>query len=224
MVRVHVICEGQTEETFVNEVLRVPLRQRGVELHPSLVGKPGKKGGALQPARLIFDIRNRLLGDKTAYCTTLFDFYRLPAGDFPGRTEAMARSNSTDKATCLLEKISAAVRRDVGDDAMRRFIPYVQMHEFEGLLFSNATSFARAIGQEDIAVPFQRIRDAFASPEDINDDAASAPSKRISNLFPSYEKPISGSLAAMEIGLATIRSECPQFHVWLTRLEALTNP
>lgn len=220
MTRVHVICEGQTEETFVNEVLSVALRGKGVYLYPSLVGKPGHKGGALRPQRLLTDVRARLLCDTNAYCTTFLDFYGLP-GDFPGRKEAARDSGARDKAGRLLDALTQMLRADIAEEAMRRFIPYVQMHEFEGLLFSDVPAFARGINQHALAESLQRVRDAFESPEEINDDVETAPSKRITKLFTAYEKPIHGSLAAMEIGLDTIRRECPLFDEWLSVIESL---
>ena len=84
MIRVHVICEGQTEEMFVNEILAAEFYPKGIYLVPALIGKPGHKGGNLKYGRLLSDVRARLLGDATAYCTTFFDFYGLPE-DFPGK-------------------------------------------------------------------------------------------------------------------------------------------
>ena len=45
MVRVHVICEGQTEEMFVKELLQPEFFPKGIYLNPMLVGIPGHKGG-----------------------------------------------------------------------------------------------------------------------------------------------------------------------------------
>ncbi|MEO7717517.1 MAG: DUF4276 family protein, partial [Capsulimonas sp.] len=36
---------------------------------------------------------------------------------------------------------------------------------------------------------------------------------------PGYVKPLYGTLAALEIGLDTIREQCPHFRSWLERLE-----
>ena len=47
MIRVHVICEGQTEEMFVNELLAPAMLPKGIQLIPALVGKPGHKGNAV---------------------------------------------------------------------------------------------------------------------------------------------------------------------------------
>lgn len=220
MTRVHVICEGQTEEMFVNEVMVAHFASQGIYLLPSLVGKPGHKGGDLRFARLFTDVRARLLSDGSAYCTTLFDFYGLPP-KFPGKAAARRKRSHVDRAKCILEAVAAELRAELGERPLRRFIPYVQMYEFEGLLFSDPDRFAEAINETVLAEPFQTIRDEFATPEEINDDPQTAPSKRILSLFPGYEKPLYGTLAAIEIGLDTIRQQCPLFDGWVKRLEAL---
>ncbi len=109
----------------------------------------------------------------------------------------------------------------IGDQALRRFIPYVQMHEFEGLLFSDADAFAKGLNQTGLELSFRQIRDQFATPEDINDSPITAPSKRIKAAFSQYDKVLHGSLAALEIGLPSIRQQCPLFNGWLTTLEVL---
>lgn len=85
------------------------------------------------------------------------------------------------------------------------------MHEFEALLFSDCAAFGRGIGRPDLGGDFQEIRDAFENPEEIDDSPQTAPSKRVERLVRGYEKPLLGTLAALEIGLATMRRECPHF-------------
>ena len=109
----------------------------------------------------------------------------------------------------------------MGSFRQARFIPYVMMHEFEGLLFSDCRRFGAGIGREDLIPELQSIRDQFGTPEEINDSPITAPSKRILNLVPGYQKPLLGSLAALEIGLEAIRGQCPFFNRWLARLESL---
>lgn len=220
MIRIHVICEGQTEEMFVNQVLAEAFLPLEICLVPALIGKPGHKGGNFKFERLLTDVRARLLGDRTAYCTTFFDFYGLP-GDFPGKEKAKAESSISHKANCLLAALTVKLQDALGEDPLRRFIPYVQMYEFEGLLFSHPDKLAKGISQMNLSGDLQNIRDAFSSPEEINNSRATAPSKRIGNLYAAYEKPIHGSLAAIEIGLDVIRQECRQFDNWLKQLEAL---
>ena len=152
----------------------------------------------------------------------MVDYYGLPhtgSKEWPGRKEA---SGATFRAK------PEVVERSLLDDVVRtmgagfdssRFIPFVMMHEFEALLFSDCELFALGIGQPELAERLQAIRDAFGSPEEVDDSPDTAPSKRILALIPGYQKPLTGTLAALEIGLATMRVECPHFDEWLKRLE-----
>ncbi|MBY0545001.1 MAG: DUF4276 family protein [Gammaproteobacteria bacterium] len=219
MIRIHVICEGQTEEMFINEVLSPFFDSKEIYLQPALIGKPGHKGGNVKFERLLIDIQNRL-NDKTAYCTTFFDFYGLPE-NFPGKKIATTKTNIIDKASCVLDSLIQQLEKNLGKEPLSRFIPYIQMYEFEGLLFSDSEKLARGIDQLKLATKFKEIRDQFNAPEEINNSPDTAPSKRIGKIYPAYEKPIHGSLAAIEIGLSVIRRECLHFDAWLTRLEKL---
>ena len=220
MIRVHVICEGQTEEMFVNEILAEEFRFKGIELYASLVGKPGHKGGNFKFERLLNDVENRLLGDTTAYCTSFYDYYGLPES-FPGKIEANNLTNFFDKAKYMNDTLVEKLTKKLGEKALLRFIPYIQMYEFEALLFSSPMILATSIGSEQNKEQFQAIRDNFTSPEEINNSPQTAPSKRIEKLCKGYEKVIGGSLAAIDIGLDEIRNECSLFDAWLTNLENL---
>lgn len=95
------------------------------------------------------------------------------------------------------------------------------MYEFEGLLFSHPEKLAEGISKAELHHPFRNVRDAFVSPEEINNSPQTAPSKRIESLFREYDKPVHGSLAALAIGLDIIRTECHRFDAWLTQIAAL---
>ncbi|MBA7689443.1 hypothetical protein ES703_97950 [subsurface metagenome] len=97
------------------------------------------------------------------------------------------------------------------------------MHEFEALLFSDCEAFGRAIGHPELSANFQSIRNQFPSPEEIDDSPITAPSKRVEELVKGYQKPLLGALAIRDIGLDTIRDECPHFGEWLAHLEASTS-
>ncbi len=220
MIRVHVICEGQSEEMFVNEVLAGHFLQRQIFLAPSLIGKPGHKGGNVRIARLLTDMRARL-GDKDAFCTTFFDFYGLPS-EFPGKRDAANLASVEAKARCICDGIAWEVESNLGRAARDRLLPYVQMHEFEALLFSAPGTFAAALGRDDLAGAFAQIRARYETPEDINDSPETAPSKRILSLHTGYDKVWQGSLAAIDMGLELLRAECPLFDGWLTSIERLS--
>lgn len=108
-----------------------------------------------------------------------------------------------------------------GSGLARRFVPYVAMHEFEALLFSDCAAFGRSIDREDLVPDLERIRRAFANPEKIDDSPTGAPSKRIVRLVTGYSKPIDGNLAALAIGIEKMRRECPHFAQWLDALEGM---
>ena len=221
MKRVHVLCEGQTEELFVNELLSPLLLAKHTLVLPSLIGKPGHKGGNIKFDRLFPDLRNRLLGDRTAYCTTFFDFYGL-ASLFPGKQSAGRLTTVDQKSRCVCNAMVSELRHRLGDEPMQRFVPYVQMFEFEGLLFSEPTAFASALNRPDLLSQLVEIRNSFPTPEDINDSPLTAPSKRIQSLFSGYEKPLHGCLVALETGMENFRKQCQLFSRWIEMLESIS--
>lgn len=226
MSRLLIHVEGETEEAFVNEVLASHLYGCGyTKVSARLVGNArqrDRRGGIRAWSAVRKDILNHLKEDADCLSTTMVDFYALPqTGDraWPGRAEA-AQLAFAEKAASVESALLADVCSEMGDGfEQNRFVPYVMMHEFEGLLFSDATRFGLGIGRPDLSPEFQAIRDQFATPEEINDSPQTAPSKRIISLVPGYEKPLMGTLAALEIGLDAIRQECPLFRSWIERLE-----
>ena len=228
MTRLLIHVEGQTEEDFVNEVLRDHLVNQGYEsVGARIVGnnRLRRRRGGIRPWPSVRkDIINHLRQDPGCIATTMVDFYGLPQqgdGAWPGRAVATGRATqykASHVEGALLKDVAEAMG---GGFDPKRLVPFVMMHEFEGLLFSDCAAFGRGICQPKLELMFRQVRDAFGTPEDINDSPITAPSKRVEEIVPGYEKPILGILAALEIGLPKIRTECPHFAAWLTKLEAL---
>jgi hypothetical protein len=170
------------------------------------------------------DIVNHLKNDRECFSTTMVDYYALPGdgdGAWPGR-QAASMLPFKEKAARVESSVFEDVCRELETAHYNcRFLPYIVIHEFEGLLFSDCQMLAAAIGRPDLGPRFQAIRDKFPNPEEINDSPTTAPSKRVLDILPSYQKPIMGTLAAIGIGLQTIRTQCPHFGEWLDRLESL---
>jgi hypothetical protein len=227
MARLLVHVEGQTEETFVNEILAPHLYRCRYELVSArLLGNARqreRRGGIRGWTSVRDDIVNHLKEDPSCLVTTMVDYYALPqTGDkaWPGRTKA-GRQSFNLKATTVQDALRADIQSTLGSGFdPSRFIPYVMMHEFEGLLFSDCERFSKGIGRPELAPRFQAIRSIFNTPEEINDSPITAPSKRVVEIVPGYEKPLFGTLAVLEIGLDAIRRECPLFRQWLECLEA----
>jgi len=151
----------------------------------------------------------------------MVDYYGLPqTGNdaWPGRPEA-GRLTFPKKGSCVQDALLKDLVADLDD--LRRFVPFVMMHEFEGLLFSDCSALSSVLGRPELRKQFEEIRAKFATPEEINDSPQNAPSKRIIALVPDYQKPLLGVLAVLGIGLERIREECPHFDAWLSHLEAL---
>jgi hypothetical protein len=220
MTRVYVVVEGFTEESFVTNVLAEVLWPRQVYLKPIVLGPPGHKGGNTNYARVKKDVVVLLKQDPSAYCSTMLDFYGLGRG-FPGMPLEPNLPN-LDKVA----RVERAVKADIVAQVPHlrpdvRFVPYLQLHEYEGLLFSDPVAFAAGIGQRHLSREFERIRGRFATPEDINDDSDTAPSKQVLGAYPAYRKILDGTPAARAVGIERMRQECPHFRDWVERLEAL---
>lgn len=210
MPDVYIICEGPTEVRFIKNVLAPSLGSRRVFLHPVTIGSQRSKGGNVTFERLSRNVRRQLYNNRQSYCSTLVDYYGLDS-KFPGVEMASTMSNLSSKANAVVEGLVAALSGAVDQDPLLRFIPYVQMHEFEALMFSDPATFADAIGQPILRNDFAGIRQKFETPEHIDDSPDTAPSKRILKLEPGYEKPLMGETATKAIGLAKIRRECHLF-------------
>ena len=230
MTRLLVHVEGQTEEDFVNEVLRRHLVTVGyTSVDARIVGNARlrqRRGGIRPWPSVRKDIVNHLRQDLGCIATTMVDFYGLPRegdGAWPGRAGALGVESGL-KASRVEQALAADLLKELGSNFdLARFVPFVMMHEFEGLLFRDCAAFSQGIGRADLAPQFQRIRDDFETPEDINDSPATCPSKRVKDLVPGYEKPLFGTLAVLEIGLSRIREQCRHFDSWLRHLESRFN-
>ncbi len=226
MRELYVFCEGPTEQGFCKQVLSPNLFPQydgcihTVRIAHSKHHGAVRRGGVGKYASLKRDIQNTLKSrsEKNVFFTTLIDLYALPQ-EFPGKAVHVRDPNNPSAFALALE---TAFGEDIADF---RFVPHLQLHEFETMLFADPEAFHIAFDHcdEEIA-ELKTIVASFPSIEHINDGRQTAPSKRIIDLIPAYEgrKPSVGPDIAEYIGLANIRAKCPHFDQWLTRLENLT--
>lgn len=222
---IYIIVEGKTEQTFVRYVLAPTLANKKIFLHPVLIGKPGQKGGNVSFERAKRDIGLLLKQRRNTYISTMFDFSQIDP-KWPGREEIQKKTNkgtiltAAEKASILeKETHNEAVNLFSKYDAASRFIPYIQMHEFESLLFSDEIVLAKNIGVERKEI--STILQSYKNPEEINDEPSHSPSKYLMNLMPRYRKIAMGKTISESIGIETMRKSCSHFNEWLTRLEHL---
>jgi hypothetical protein len=227
MVRLYLFAEGQTEQTFADTLIKPHLAQHEVFMHyPRLIAHARKKGkvhrgGGRNYEPMKNDILRSLKEDSNpdAFFTTMIDLYAI-APDFPGLTEAESKRQNPVQRVEFLEQRFAD---DISDP---RFIPYIQLHEYEAYLFADPTCFEYLDARRTKEIEaLKAIANQYETPELINDGQQTAPSKRIIARFPDYEKakPAFAPQLAERIGLQIIRSRCPHFNTWLSQLESLNN-
>jgi hypothetical protein len=226
MARLHLLVEGQTEETFINSLLRAHLANFNVWVDVRCLSTKKKirsrqnVGGILPFNKAKADLERWMKEDSNedSWFSTMFDLYELP-NSFPKFDDAKKKSDPLKRVKMLEE----AFRDEIN---YRRFIPYIQLHEFESVLLSDPQKFrSEFIGQDNSINELIQMSEQATSPEHINDTPEGAPSKRIIQQIPEYEgrKASAGPLIAESIGLATIRNKCCHFGQWLTCLEGLAS-
>lgn len=220
MKRILILVEGQTEERFVKDVLQSHLLTKKLLIIPSIVrtrrDRSGKtyKGGVSGYNKIKQDLQ-KLFNDTDARCiTTMLDYYRLPQ-DFP-KPESSTLALKT--VYNQIQQLEEAFALDINK---HRFIPFLMLHEFETLLFSDVSEVARAFPDQNILPQLQEIRGSFASVEEINGGEDTHPSARMRSLVPSYRKVAYGPPIASRIGLLKIREQCTHFNEWLAKLESI---
>jgi hypothetical protein len=215
MNRVKVVVEGSTELGFVRSVLGLHFGQSQIGLVPI------NHRGISKYSHFRREVLAALKQDASTFCTMMVDYYGMP-NSWPGR-EIARQKPFAEKHVVIEEAIFNDIAAELGERFdRRRFIPYVQMHEFEAILFSDPKLLAASLKLPDES-KVQRIRETFGSPEEINDSEQTALSKRIKGLCARYSKVVDGVLIAQKIGLKTMRDQCPHFNQWLRKLEALAH-
>ena len=211
--RLYIIVEGQTEQEFVKTVLLPYFQTRGIyNVQPILIhtSKSGK-GGFVNYTHLKKDIK-RLLTETSSrdiVVSTFVDFFRIP-NNVPGWDLTVTKNSHSKQA----DTIQAAIGNDISDC---RFVPYIQLHEFEALLFSNSRGFAEYFDEAQCQQTLKIIEE-FPNPEDINNNPSTAPSKRLLKIKPNYQKVLEGNLIAIEVGINDMLKRCPRFAAWVNKL------
>ncbi|MBN2441194.1 MAG: DUF4276 family protein [Spirochaetales bacterium] len=218
-IEIITIVEGRTEEIFIKKILGEYLSHKNIYMIPIQISKPGQKGGDVKFSRAIKDITIHMKQRQDTYISLLIDYYGLK-NDWPGFNEAQQETVPSNIASIINKATHKAVNDKLsGYGSASRFIPNIEMHEFEALLFSDASCLATALQVPQSAI--DNVINQFGDPEKIDDSPLTAPSKRLENFYPRYKKTSTGIVIAQNIGIEKIRSKCKIFNNWLIRLEAL---
>lgn len=222
MVEVIVFCEGQTEEKFIKQVVAPHLRMAQIYMKPqTLKTSQEGSGGAVSFDRLKFYARNALKQNQNGVLSTFLDLYALDTS-FPGFHEASLQADVYARVTLLETALHAAIVDHVGCRP-DRFMPHIQPHEFEGLLFSDVTALASIEPSwQRSAANLAKVVADCNGPEHINNGYETKPSRRLEVMLdPTYRKTRHGPLAAERITLPVMERECLHFKGWMERLRGL---
>lgn len=215
----HVICEGPTEDRFVKKILAPFLQQYNIYPKTILLTTSRKKnayGGMLSYTQAKTDIE-LCMKRHTNNCnefhlfTTMFDYYALP-NDFPGYSESKNIQDVRIRINHLEESFASDINRS-------NFIPYLQLHEFEALLFTDIGKLKEEYPKAEKGIAkLKEATESYSDPELINNHPDTAPSKRIikalKNIY-NYDKVKSGTATASYIGLDNILNSCQHFREWI---------
>ena len=211
MPRLIFIVEGDSEQRFINEHLVIYLSSKfsRVPMHAQKITtnrKKNVKGGNVNYELLKNEVR-RTFAQGDVLITTLLDFLRLPT-DYPGFTVDVKQ----------IGKIEDAVRADCSAIIPpTSFLPYIQKHEFETLLFANPAGFTNVVNSTEMSGILNVLK-KFSTPEDINGSPETAPSKRLLSIF-NYKKVADSALVLKDVDIDLLRRRCPRFNEWVARLE-----
>lgn len=136
MKRIIIICEGQTERDFCKEVLAPYLWQYGITIQTPLIKISG--GGIVKWDYLRKQAETHLKESSSVFVSTFIDYYGLyEKYNFPKWEEGNKIYDINNRILFLEE----AMKEDISESLQHRFIPYLQLHEFEALLFIDLQMF-----------------------------------------------------------------------------------
>lgn len=211
MKTVIIICEGETEEEFCKTLLSQYL-QGVCRIEVRLLG------GNCNWERIKNFAEKALKQQKTAVVTTFFDYYGVKTKNFPNWTKSLNfnKANVRDR----IDLLEVGMLEAIDNNLSYRFIPYIQMHEFESFLFNNIEVFDDNFNQNEFnRTELLTLLNDFPDPEMINQGTETSPSHRLIKILSSYDKIVYGNILAEMIGIDNIRKKNKHFNDWIERLK-----
>lgn len=215
--RLHLLVEGQTEESVVRDELRPYLARHDIWVTYSLIatkrpaGGPNFKGGVTNWPKLERELRLLLRDSSLDMLSTVIDYYGFP-DDGPGM-----RDRPVGDAYSRITHVEQAMAAVIGD---RRFIPHLALHELETWVFASGDELGALHGDPALSRKLAGDVMTAGGPELVNDGPGTAPSKRLATYCPGYSKTLDGPIVIAEVGIVEIRRTCPHLDDWLTTLGA----
>ena len=213
---VQVIVEGQTEEKFIKQILQPYLSLKNIFITPTIASKKGQKGGDVRFQRIKNDIEIFLKQPQVDVVSTFVDYYGIK--EWPGLKDTFKNLTPLEIAETMNTATKEKICQEFDNlNPAQRFIPFIVVHEFETLLFSNSKILAEELAIEQEKV--DEVINSFPTIEHINNSRETAPSKRLIAWCPHYGKTTTGITIAQKITIDKMREKSPLFNKWLSALE-----
>lgn len=219
-IEVIAVVEGKTEQLFITNIVAPYLLPKQICITATQISKVGQKGGNVRFERIAKDLGLHLKQRPNTYVTTFVDYYGVK--EWPGLEQIPPQATPVQ----IAQAINNATKIEVmglfaAQRANYRFIPYIAVHEFEALLFSDSKILSAELG---IAVAkVDAVIAAYGEPEAIDNSPQTAPSKRLDewSAHGKFPKTTMGIAIARKITITQMRKKCPLFDAWLRNFEAI---
>ena len=220
MKRLVIIAEGETEESFVNNILCPFFCSKGIYNSIQCFKTKHSHGGMSKYSYIKKDILN-IIYEKDVVVSMMIDFYRLPS-DFPGFNDLKVTQTHQEQANLLETRIKKDLE-DSQKQLFENFIPYIQLHEFEALVFASISGIDSLFERTEMDYNgLMNVIQQYPNPEDINNHPDTAPSVRLKKLISGYNKVLHGIDIINTVGMAELLEKCPRFKTWIESMaEAL---
>lgn len=209
MTNLYVYCEGQTEKTFVDDLLSPFLADKGIYAIPIICGdgRSGKKGGIWNYQQVIRELTVLCHEHPNEFVTTMIDYSPPHKLELDYKTEGTVDEQIRSMETAIESSIKA-----------NNLIMNFMLHEFEAIFYSSPDAFIEF--GSSIPAKVQRIADKSGGPEMINTSADTLPSKRLDSIIPGYTetKTFYTKKLLENMTLDGICSKCDHFREWLKRV------
>lgn len=224
-----ILVEGHTEKRFCDGVLKPYLEVKKFFLKAVLIDTkstptgPNQKGGITNYEKQVrLELKRHLNNNNPnlGLISTMFDLYRLPK-DFPMYEKSRNTRDPYERVRFLEESLKSSLENDGMN--INKFIPYLQLHEFEAFMFVDSAKTLEKLMNTDQEQKkrYEKIIRQYENPELINSDKG--PSVHMKEIFSeSFQKSTIGFSIAESIGLNTLRTKCRHFHEWLEKLERIS--
>lgn len=219
----YLVVEGQTEQFFAERVLAPYFAVRNIFVRAMMIPKKGSKGGDVKFERVKSCVNNLLKQRRDTIVATFVDYYGLNSWPELETVRRMHGAMPVQIASTLIQSAIDAIKKELPEyEVSKRFIPFIAVHEFEALLFSDPYLLSEALNVDSKEIV--NLVQACNSPEQINNSPQTAPSKRIENWSKGrFGKTTTGVALAERIGIDKMRTCCPNFDEWIKKIEAIVS-